>query len=152
MSENKLKEMEFNQNNYKNKLAGIIERVENNHFKWYIILITLFLSNITTNAGLINIRYFYVRLVCLITVSLAYLIIISISLYNSNNYLLMGRCFRELEKRSYDTKNLNDFNWKAQKNDKTKKPGFVQISGILILLLNFIQSIIFIIMSIFLIK
>ena len=150
MDQNETKIVKFSEKyNYKNKLDGIITRVENNHFKWYVILITLFLSNITTNAGLINIKNYDTRIICLCCILVSYLIVNSVALYNSNKYLIMGRCFRALEKVSNEKQNLNNFNWKSKSNKDTNKWGFVQISSVIIFLASFIQGIMFIFLSAF---
>lgn len=131
---------------YKDKIAQIIERLENNHFKWYIILLSVFLANTTANAGFININNPIARNLIISMISCAFLVISFVCLYNSNKYLLMGRCFREIEKKQ----DINDFNWKKQLNSKTKKWGFVQYSGLIFSILIFLEFIVFISVSLFL--
>lgn len=50
---------------------------------------------------------------------------------NSNKYLLMGRCYRQIEREALNNEKLKiDFDWKAKAKTNNKK-GFVQWTGYL---------------------
>lgn len=119
---------------YINKVTLIIERVENNHFKWVVILITSLLSMATVLSALLTNSNHIFRIVSLVVTFIPFFIVQVVSLYLSNRYLLMGRCFRELEKKPGD----QSFDWKKEINDKTKKKTFIQNIGSLMIFISLI--------------
>lgn len=107
---------------YTNKVSSIIERVEDNHFKWVVILITSILSMSTVLSALLTNSNHLFRIISLVVTFVPFFIVQISSLYLSNKYLLMGRCFRELEK---DTDKMS-FDWRSKINIETKKKTFIQ--------------------------
>lgn len=114
---------------YIKKVTLIIERVENNHFRWVVILFTSLLSMATVLSALLTNPNHVFRIVSLIVTFIPFIIVQRVSLYLSNRYLLMGRCFRELEKKPSEM----SFDWEKEINEETTKKTFIQNVGILII-------------------
>lgn len=117
---------------YLEKISNIIERLENNHFKWMTMLVSTILAMTTIMSTLLLNSDYTLRIVSLVATFIPFFIIQCTSFYQSNLYLLMGRCFRELESKP----NENSFNWKAEISTKTKKWGFIQRIGLIMIFVS----------------
>ncbi len=129
---------------YNKKISSIIERLENNHHKWYIISLTILLSWITVVSTVWLCEIDLIRTILIFLTSIFFLVAEVTSVWNSNKYLYMGKCFRELEKRATSTK---DFNWKEYEK-YVENRSFVYSVGNLFIFMMLITSIILVVLSI----
>ena len=130
--------------NYLNKLDKIVERTESNHFKWYIISLSILAFSITLfsftfNLGHdLNIEY---RILLFTIISISINIISVLSFYNSWKFLRIGRAFRNLGNEAKMQKSFLGYNWK--KYNGNNKLGFVFWSHVTLFFMTLLASIIF---------
>ena len=127
------------------KIAKIIDRQESNHFKWYVIHLSVLAFTITIYSfafqSFVAIK-FLLKIIIFIIIGLSINVISFISFWNSWKYLLIGRAFRESEKVAIQKKEIPNFNWEQYKTVVKKKYGFVFWTEIVISLFILISTVV----------
>ncbi len=134
---------------HSNIIGNIIERMANNHFKWYMAHIasfSLFISLYSLGFKIIEDNNRNTKIVINTFLFATTNLVSFVMFWNSWNYLKMERSWREMQG-SVRNGNKPSYNWKEYK--PKKKLGFVFWTEIAFLIIIFASSITFFIVSLY---